>query len=65
RIHGRVRKEIRLTYAELLARPMIERYVTLACAAAARHTHIRPAQTLPAQDLRASAPRGAYPVDVL
>ncbi|GIF72946.1 molybdopterin-dependent oxidoreductase [Asanoa siamensis] len=31
RIHGRVRKEIRLSYADLLALPMIERYVTLAC----------------------------------
>ncbi|HEV7707259.1 MAG TPA: molybdopterin-dependent oxidoreductase [Asanoa sp.] len=31
RIHGRVRNEIELTYADLMARPMIERYVTLAC----------------------------------
>ena len=31
RIHGRVRNPITLTYAELLARPMVERYVTLAC----------------------------------
>ncbi|WP_431918567.1 molybdopterin-dependent oxidoreductase [Micromonospora wenchangensis] len=31
RIHGRVRKPIELTFAELLARPMVERYVTLAC----------------------------------
>ena len=31
RIHGRVRKEIELSFADLLARPMIERYVTLAC----------------------------------
>ncbi|MDG4821132.1 molybdopterin-dependent oxidoreductase [Asanoa sp. WMMD1127] len=31
RIHGRVRNEIRLSFADLLARPMIERYVTLAC----------------------------------
>ncbi|OLB82402.1 MAG: molybdopterin-binding oxidoreductase [Actinobacteria bacterium 13_2_20CM_2_71_6] len=31
RIHGRVRTPITLSYAELLARPMIERYITLAC----------------------------------
>ncbi len=31
RIHGRVAKPITLTYAQLLARPMIERYVTLTC----------------------------------
>ncbi|HEX7744279.1 MAG TPA: molybdopterin-dependent oxidoreductase [Micromonosporaceae bacterium] len=31
RITGRVRNPITLTYADLLARPMIERYVTLAC----------------------------------
>ncbi len=31
RIHGRVRNPIELTFAELLARPMVERYVTLAC----------------------------------
>jgi DMSO/TMAO reductase YedYZ molybdopterin-dependent catalytic subunit len=31
RIHGRVRNEITLTYAELLRRPMIERYITLCC----------------------------------
>jgi DMSO/TMAO reductase YedYZ molybdopterin-dependent catalytic subunit len=31
RIHGRVRRPLTLTYAQLLARPMIERYVTLAC----------------------------------
>jgi DMSO/TMAO reductase YedYZ molybdopterin-dependent catalytic subunit len=31
RIHGRVRKPITLTYKELLARPMIERYITLCC----------------------------------
>jgi DMSO/TMAO reductase YedYZ molybdopterin-dependent catalytic subunit len=31
KIHGMVSKEITLTYAQLLARPMIERYVTLAC----------------------------------
>ncbi|MGW5673150.1 molybdopterin-dependent oxidoreductase [Micromonospora sp. NPDC003776] len=31
RIHGRVRKPIELTFDELLARPMVERYVTLAC----------------------------------
>lgn len=31
RIHGRVAKELTITYAELLRRPMIERYVTLAC----------------------------------
>ena len=31
RIHGRVRKEIELSFADLLARPMVERYVTLAC----------------------------------
>ncbi|MFR9774748.1 molybdopterin-dependent oxidoreductase [Micromonospora sp. MS34] len=31
RIHGRVRNPIELTFDELLARPMVERYVTLAC----------------------------------
>ncbi|WP_376787323.1 molybdopterin-dependent oxidoreductase [Micromonospora halotolerans] len=31
RIHGRVRKPIELSFDELLARPMVERYVTLAC----------------------------------
>ncbi|SBT47544.1 DMSO/TMAO reductase YedYZ, molybdopterin-dependent catalytic subunit [Micromonospora auratinigra] len=31
RIHGRVRNPIELSFDELLARPMIERYVTLAC----------------------------------
>ncbi|MEV0127469.1 molybdopterin-dependent oxidoreductase [Dactylosporangium sp. NPDC050688] len=31
RIHGRVEKPLTLTFKELLARPMIERYVTLAC----------------------------------
>jgi DMSO/TMAO reductase YedYZ molybdopterin-dependent catalytic subunit len=30
-IHGRVRKPMTITYPELLARPMVERYVTLAC----------------------------------
>jgi DMSO/TMAO reductase YedYZ molybdopterin-dependent catalytic subunit len=31
KIHGRVKNPITLTYAELAKRPMIERYVTLAC----------------------------------
>jgi DMSO/TMAO reductase YedYZ molybdopterin-dependent catalytic subunit len=31
RIHGRVRNPITLSFADLLARPMVERYVTLAC----------------------------------
>ncbi|MDG4793937.1 molybdopterin-dependent oxidoreductase [Micromonospora sp. WMMD1082] len=31
RIHGRVRNPVTLSYADLLARPMVERYVTLAC----------------------------------
>ncbi|MEV4132657.1 molybdopterin-dependent oxidoreductase [Dactylosporangium sp. NPDC049742] len=31
RIHGRVEKPLTLTFDELLKRPMIERYVTLAC----------------------------------
>ena len=31
RIHGMVDREIRLTYAELNARPLIERWVTLCC----------------------------------
>ncbi|GIJ65304.1 hypothetical protein Voc01_002210 [Virgisporangium ochraceum] len=31
RIHGRVRNPVTLTFDQLLARPMIERYVTLAC----------------------------------
>ena len=31
RIHGRVRNPITLSFADLLARPLVERYVTLAC----------------------------------
>jgi DMSO/TMAO reductase YedYZ molybdopterin-dependent catalytic subunit len=31
RIHGRVRRPMTLTFQQLLARPMIERYITLAC----------------------------------
>ncbi|WBB79236.1 molybdopterin-dependent oxidoreductase [Micromonospora sp. WMMD882] len=31
RVHGRVRNPIELSFADLLARPMVERYVTLAC----------------------------------
>jgi DMSO/TMAO reductase YedYZ molybdopterin-dependent catalytic subunit len=31
KIHGRVQRPITLTFADLLARPMIERYVTLCC----------------------------------
>jgi DMSO/TMAO reductase YedYZ molybdopterin-dependent catalytic subunit len=31
RIHGRVRNEITLTYSQLLAMPMIDRYITLCC----------------------------------
>ncbi|MGC4803711.1 molybdopterin-dependent oxidoreductase [Micromonospora sp. DT233] len=31
RIHGRVRNPIELSFAELLARPMVERHITLAC----------------------------------
>ncbi|BCB81460.1 sulfite oxidase [Phytohabitans flavus] len=31
RIHGRVRNPVTLTFDQLLARPMVERYVTLAC----------------------------------
>lgn len=31
RIHGRVAKTLTLTYEDLLQRPMVERYVTLAC----------------------------------
>lgn len=31
RIHGRVRRPYTLTFDELLARPMVERYVTVAC----------------------------------
>jgi len=31
RIHGRVQKEITMTYQQLLARPMVERYITLCC----------------------------------
>ncbi|MGI5245575.1 molybdopterin-dependent oxidoreductase [Dactylosporangium sp. CA-139066] len=31
RIHGQVEKEITVTWDELLKRPMIERYITLAC----------------------------------
>jgi DMSO/TMAO reductase YedYZ molybdopterin-dependent catalytic subunit len=31
RVHGRVARPVTLTFADLLKRPMIERYVTLAC----------------------------------
>ncbi|MDR7279387.1 molybdopterin-dependent oxidoreductase [Catenuloplanes atrovinosus] len=31
RIHGRVEREITISWADLLKRPMVERYVTLAC----------------------------------
>jgi DMSO/TMAO reductase YedYZ molybdopterin-dependent catalytic subunit len=31
RIHGKVRNPITLTYADLVKRPMVEKYVTLAC----------------------------------
>ncbi|MET8837318.1 molybdopterin-dependent oxidoreductase [Micromonospora sp. NPDC004540] len=31
RVHGRVRNPIELSFDDLLARPMVERYVTLAC----------------------------------
>jgi DMSO/TMAO reductase YedYZ molybdopterin-dependent catalytic subunit len=31
RIHGMVDKEIRLSYADILARPLMERWITLAC----------------------------------
>jgi DMSO/TMAO reductase YedYZ molybdopterin-dependent catalytic subunit len=31
RIHGKVDREVTLTYQDLLARPLIERYVTLTC----------------------------------
>ncbi|WP_442877498.1 molybdopterin-dependent oxidoreductase [Dactylosporangium sp. AC04546] len=31
RIHGRVERELTISYDELLKRPMIERYITLAC----------------------------------
>jgi DMSO/TMAO reductase YedYZ molybdopterin-dependent catalytic subunit len=31
RIHGRVRRSFTLTFDELLRRPMVERYITLAC----------------------------------
>lgn len=31
RVHGRVRRPLTLTYEQLLARPMVERYITLAC----------------------------------
>jgi DMSO/TMAO reductase YedYZ molybdopterin-dependent catalytic subunit len=31
RIHGRVRNPIELTFAQLLARPMVERHITLCC----------------------------------
>jgi DMSO/TMAO reductase YedYZ molybdopterin-dependent catalytic subunit len=31
RIHGRVRNPYTITFAELLARPMVERYITLCC----------------------------------
>jgi DMSO/TMAO reductase YedYZ molybdopterin-dependent catalytic subunit len=30
-IHGRVKRPLTLTYEQLLARPMVERYITLAC----------------------------------
>jgi DMSO/TMAO reductase YedYZ molybdopterin-dependent catalytic subunit len=30
-VHGMVEREIRLTYDQLLARPLVERYVTIAC----------------------------------
>ncbi len=31
RIHGMVEREVNLTYADLLAMPLVERYVTIAC----------------------------------
>jgi DMSO/TMAO reductase YedYZ molybdopterin-dependent catalytic subunit len=31
RIHGRVKRPLTLTYEQLLARPMVERYISLAC----------------------------------
>ncbi|MFF5072242.1 sulfite oxidase [Micromonospora olivasterospora] len=31
RVHGRVRRPLELSFADLLARPLVERYVTLAC----------------------------------
>ncbi|MGW1616817.1 molybdopterin-dependent oxidoreductase [Streptomyces sp. NPDC002285] len=31
KIHGRVKRPLMLTYEQLLARPMVERYITLAC----------------------------------
>jgi DMSO/TMAO reductase YedYZ molybdopterin-dependent catalytic subunit len=31
RVHGRVRKSLTLTFDDLLRRPMVERYITLAC----------------------------------
>ena len=31
RVHGMVNKEVTLTYDQLLARPLVERYVTIAC----------------------------------
>ncbi|WP_320066464.1 molybdopterin-dependent oxidoreductase [Micromonospora sp. RTGN7] len=31
RIHGRVRNPVELSFADLLARPMVERHITLAC----------------------------------
>ena len=31
RVHGRVRRPFELTYGQLLARPLIERHITLAC----------------------------------
>ncbi|MFM9694993.1 molybdopterin-dependent oxidoreductase [Streptomyces europaeiscabiei] len=31
RIHGRVKRPLTLTYEQLLARPMVERYITLSC----------------------------------
>ena len=31
RVHGMVDRELELTFTDLLARPMIERYITLSC----------------------------------
>jgi DMSO/TMAO reductase YedYZ molybdopterin-dependent catalytic subunit len=31
RVHGKVDRELTITYAELMAMPMVERYITLAC----------------------------------
>jgi len=31
RIHGNVRRELQLSYADLLARPLVERWITLTC----------------------------------